>query len=555
MIPQLRPYQFDVKNAVYSIWNRLGPRSNVLAIMPTGAGKTITFSKIVAEFIHQNTMTAVVAHRQELVMQMSVSIAREGVEHRIIGSKKLIAAITAEHRREFGRSFINPSAKCTVASVQTIASRLDELRNWAAQVGLWVHDEAHHILKDNLFGKVVALFVNAFGLGVTASPRRADGQGLGRDNDGVFDEMVQGPTMRQLIQMGSLTDYQICVPETDFDRDSLSVTGTGDFGTKAMKEASEKSHIVGDVVANYCRFALGKQAIVFATDVETSNKMAAQFNAVGIPAASVSAKTDDAMRQEYIRRFRAGIIRILVNVDLFGEGFDLPAIEVVMMARPTASLAVYLQQFGRALRLMTGKAYGLIIDMVSNFKQHGFPDKPHSWSLDRRDKRGKQAPDPDDIPLTRCKNKACFRTFERTKTECPYCKTKTATAAGGGGVRELKQVDGDLLLLDADVLAKMRGDIALENPAALAHRVSHVVGAGIGDFKANQQAEKIAAQKALQDAIDLWAGHRVAAGEDHETIYRRFFLTMGASTLDVQHKDRSTADYRATTELVMGWIR
>ena len=564
MIPQLRPYQQDVKDKIYVEWNRLGPRSNVLAVMPTGAGKTISFSKIVAEFNAQGTMTAVVAHRQELVMQMSIAIAREGLEHRIIGSKKLIAAITAEHRREFGRSFINPSAKCTVASVQTIASRLDELRNWAAQVGLWVHDEAHHILRDNLFGRAIAIFINAYGLGVTASPRRADGQGLGRGeqdertlkwtNDGVLDAMVQGPTMRQLIQMGSLTDYQICVPETDFDRDSLKMTESGDFSTKSMKEESEKSHIVGDVVANYCRFALGKQAIVFATDVETSNKMAAQFNAVGIPAASVSAKTDDAMRQEYIRRFRAGIIRVLVNVDLFGEGFDLPAIEVVIMARPTASLAVYLQQFGRALRLMAGKDYGLIIDMVSNFKQHGFPDKPHAWSLDRRDKRGKQTPDPDDIPLTRCKNPVCMRSFERVKTACPYCATKTASATGGG-VRELKQVDGDLLLLDADVLAKMRGDTVLESPASLAHRVGHVAGAGIGDFKAGQQTEKIAAQKALQDAIDLWAGHRVAMGEDHETIYRRFYLTVGASTIDVQHRDRSTADYRATTDMVMGWIK
>lgn len=566
MIPQLRPYQHDVKVCIYSEWNRLGPRSNVLAVMPTGAGKTITFSCIIREFNAQGTMTAVLAHRQELVMQMSIAIARQGVEHRVIGPKSLIAAITAEHRREFGRSFVNPSAKCSVGSVQTIAARSKELAAWAAQVGLWVHDEAHHILKDNIFGKVVALFTNAFGLGVTASPRRADGEGLGRGkynedlkkwtNDGVFDAMVEGPTMRWLIDQKSLTDYQIVIPETDFDRDALTVTGSGEFSQKQAKEQGEKSHIVGSVVVNYCKFALGKQAIVFAIDVAEAVQMAAQLNTVGIPAAAVSAKTDDAMRQEYIRRFRAGTIRVLVNVDLFGEGFDLPAIEVVIMARPTASLAVYLQQFGRALRLMEGKAFGLIIDMVSNFKQHGFPDKPHNWSLDRRDKRGKQEPDPDEIPLTRCGNVElpCMRPYERFHRCCPHCGW-TPPASAGGSVRELKQVDGDLLLLDADVLAQMRKEISLPSAAQLhAQAMYRGTGQGIADVASNRHIEKLTAHQELQDMIDLWAGHRIAAGDTVDAAYRRFFLTVGSSTLDVLHKDRSAADYRATRDMVSGWL-
>jgi superfamily II DNA or RNA helicase len=154
-----------------------------------------------------------------------------------------------------------------------------------------------------------------------------------------------------------------------------------------------KSHIVGDVVKEYVSRAYGKQFICFATDFETAGEIADKYNAVGINVAAVSAKTPTFTRNEYIRRFRDGQLMGLVNVDLFGEGFDVPAVEVVVMARPTASLAVYLQQFGRALRPLAGKAYGLVIDHVSNWKRHGFPDKRHYWTLDRRDKRAKRERD------------------------------------------------------------------------------------------------------------------------------------------------------------------
>jgi DNA repair protein RadD len=552
MIPALRSYQSENLAAINEA-RRAGHR-NVLYVLPTGGGKSVVVSTDVAQADGLGMAQCVVAHRQELVGQMSLHVARAGIRHRVIGPNNVISSIIGEHRRELGRSFIDPNARAAVAGVDTLVSRKADLAGWGAQIGRWTVDEAHHVLRENKWGVVAELFPNAWGLGVTASPRRADGQGLGRHADGLFDTMVVGPTMRELIDMGSLCDYQICVPETDFDRDALKVGDSGDFSPKAMRDASEHSHIVGDVLTHYCRYSLGKRAIVFATDVETSNKMAAQFNAVGIPAASVSAKTEDSLRQEYIRRFRAGSIMVLVNVDLFGEGFDLPSVATVIMARPTASLAVYLQQFGRALRLLEGKKFGLIIDMVSNWKQHGFPDKHHNWSLDRRDKRGKQKPDPEEIPLQRCSNLECMKPFERVYRSCPHCGTPVPLPVGGS-VRDLKQVDGDLMLLDTDILARMRSEIELESAASVGNRVGHVAGGGIGQFKLNQQHEKIMAQRELQATLDLWAGHRAAKGEQAEQIYRRFYLATGKSVLDVQHKDLTTSDYNTTTAMIKEWMQ
>lgn len=550
MQPSLRPYQSENKTAIHASW--IAGNRNVLYVLPTGGGKSVVVSNDVAETDARGVVQAVVAHRQELVGQMSLHVARTGVKHRIIGPKNVVSNIVAEHRREFGRSFIDPSARCAVAGVDTLISRKVELASWAQQVGRWTIDEAHHVIRSNKWGTAVNMFPNAYGLGVTATPQRADGQGLGRHADGVFDDMVLGPSMRELIDMGSLTDYEFAIPESDFPTDELKVTEGGDFSPKQMREASKKSRIVGDVVVNWCTFALGKQAIVFATDVETCNEMAANFNRFGIPAAAVSANTPDNVRSEYITRFRNGQLRILVNVDLFGEGFDLPAIECVIMARPTMSLAVYLQQLGRALRLMPGKKFGLIIDMVSNFKIHKLPDRPRMWTLDRREKRAKKAPDPDDLDMTSCTH--CYKPFEAVHRCCPWCGELVPTAAGGGGGRSIEQVDGDLMLLDAAALAKLREGIQLESPMAIAQRRGAVAGRGLETFFANQQIERITAQQELERTIDQWAGYQrhVHGRPDHE-IHRRFYKAAGLDVISAMKLDRAGMEtLRATVE---GWIK
>lgn len=422
---------------------------------------------------------------------------------------------------------------------------VDEYNTYIAN-GVVVHN-CHHLTRENLWGKATSLFPNALGLGVTATPERSDGLGLGRHADGIMDALILGPDMRTLMDEGSLTDYEIAVPQSDFQIGDDAITGTGDYSPKKMRDATKQSHLIGDVVAEYSKRAYGKRAICFATDVESSNEIAALFNAAGIPAASVSAKTDTLLRAEYIRRFREGRIWILVNVDLFGEGFDVPACEVVIMARPTASLGLYLQMFGRALRPFPNKTHGLVIDHVSNWKRHGFPDKPRMWTLDRREKRAKREKDPEEIELTACRE--CSRPYERAFPSCPYCGWEPDLTPAAR--RSIEQIDGDLLLLDRDVLAKMRAATVLESPASVAERVTMAAGPIAGKGAANKAVERHAAQQRLSESIAQWAAIERSKGRTDQQSYRRFYLTTGVDVLTALTGTRQEMD--ELSQRVEGW--
>jgi superfamily II DNA or RNA helicase len=514
---------------------------------------SVIMSEIISKCYALGEVLAVIAHRNELVGQMSIHVARRGIKHRVIGSASTISEVTALHREEFnGRSFINPDANTAVASIDTLNARTEKLEKWFPIVNRWFLDEAHHAApRSNKWGKGIARFTNAYGLGVTATPKRADGMGLGSAYDGVFDDMVLGPNMRQLINLGALSDYEIAIPDSDFTIDEADIAAGGDWSTAKMREASKKSHIVGDVVREYAKRALGKKFICFATDVETANEMAANFNAAGISCAAVSAKTPAHTRNEMIRRFKNGQLMGLVNVDLFGEGFDVPAVEVVIMARPTASLAVYLQQFGRALRVLAGKAYGLVIDHVSNWKRHGFPDKAHDWSLMRREKKSaKKEKDPEEIELTACRE--CSRPYEKCYPACPYCGAVPPLPDPIS--RRPENVDGDLLLLTREMIAQMQAATELESPASIAQRVGQVAGPLAGAGAMNRQMDKLAAQARLRAAIAQWAGIQRAMGRTDAESYRRFWLTTGMDVLSAQALDDRAA-YDALADKVEGWYQ
>lgn len=541
----LRPDQAVLKAKIYRSWE-LGAR-NVLAVLPTGGGKSIVATDIILDGHREGMTEVIMAHRNELVGQMSMHVAMRGIPHRIIGSKKTVSAIVQDHRAEFGRSFINPDARCAVGSVQTIVSRADQLRTWGMQVNRFTGDEGHHFLRGNMWGKAVDLFPNARGLLVTACPSRADGNGLGSQAEGIADDMVIGPNMRELIDLGALSEYEIIIPTTDYAIGEDAITAKGDFSPIKMREASKKSHIVSDAVTEYLRWIPGKRAICFATDVETSNDIANRFNEAGIPAASVSAKTDSGVRREMIKRFKDGRLLVLVNVDLFDEGFDVPGCDAVIMARPTASLNKFLQMFGRALRTALGKRCGTIIDLVSNVIRHGLPDKQHIWTLDRRDKRAKRAPDPDEIDLTACRE--CSRPYERCYAACPYCGHEPVAV---GAARTIDQVDGDLMLLDREALARLRASMELETPAEIGARVGFAAGDLAGKGASNRQFEKITSQQNLITAIEQWAGIRRMKGENDRVIQRRFYIALGVDVLSAVAGKRSEMDSLGKT--IEGWI-
>lgn len=513
---------------------------------------SVIISDVVMDGVNSNLSQSVIAHRNELVSQMSVHVARRGIPHRIIGPNNVISQISRTHRKMFnGRSFINLSARTAVVGVGTLMSRSEDLANWGKQQDRWIIDEAHHTIRENQWGKAVQMFSNAHGLGVTATPSRADGLGLGREYDGVFDSMVEGPSMRELINMGYLSDYEIVCPKSDIELNDNDIGESGDYSRHKLKAAAEKSRIVGDVLQAYCIYSYGEQAIVFATDINTANKIAAQFVNVGIKAVSLSSHTNSVVREKYVNEFKEGRTKVLINVDLFDEGFDCPAVNTVIMARPTASLVKFLQMIGRGLRIDDGKPYGLLIDMVSNIIRHGLPDKKRIWTLARRDKRAKSTPDPEDIPLTVCKS--CAKPYERFHKLCPHCGFEPPLP--DPQERTIEVVEGDLVLLDRATLAKMREDSVLESVSDIGHRVSRAAGEFAAKGVMNRQVEKIEAQQNLSDAIAQWAAIQRKMGRDDSESYRRFYIATGMDVLSALSKDKKRQEYEKLTEIVEGWYK
>lgn len=540
--PKLRPYQQDLKNQIVQHWS-LHPRDNVLGVLPTGAGKTVFFSDVIFD---EPGATCAVAHRQELVSQISLALARNKIRHRIIGPQSIVKTIVRLHMEEVGTSFYDPNSRHAVAGVDTLVRRGDQLENWLPTVKLWVMDEAHHVLRDNKWGKGIEMFPNARGLGVTATPCRADGNGLGAHADGVFNVMFMGPSMRDLIKMGFLTEYRIFAPPSTFNRETVPVSQTtGDFNLDKMRKAVAGSSLVahdektvtGDVVAHYLRIAKGKLGVTFVPELSAADEVAEQFISAGVPAAVLSSKSPDIERASVLRKFRNREILQLVNVDILGEGFDCPAIEVVSFARPTESYSLYCQQFGRALRLLDGKTHALIIDHVGNVARHGLPDAPREWTLDRREKRSGKS----EVSTVRtCV--ACTAVYERYLDACPECgEPVPAPAERSGPVF----VDGDLFELDASVLAQLRGDVigARETPEAMRDRLTaqHVPIPGIMS-NVKRQGIRLDALVKLDHTLSVWAGYRRAEGLSDREIFRKFFLTFGISWIEAQALKAGEAD-------------
>ena len=534
----LRPYQLVLKLLILKFW-RAGVR-NVLAVLPTGAGKTVLFSNIIKNNIGA---ACVVAHRQELVCQISSALNKERVYHRIIGPRSVVKLAVAVHMAEENESYYRPDAPVAVAGVDTLIRRPDQLRAWARTVTLWVMDEAHHVLVNNKWGKAVAMFPNARGLGVTATPERADGRGLGREYDGVMDKLVVGVSMRELIIAGFLSDYRVFAPPSDLDLTAVKISkATGEYNRDGVVRAIHKSHVVGDVVKHYLRIAPGKLGVTFASDVKTAHEIAAGYNAADVPAAVVHAGTPDADRVRLLREFRNRKILQLVNVDLFGEGFDLPALEVCSMARPTQSYALYAQQFGRALRIFESKGKAIIIDHVGNVERHGLPDQARVWSLRRRDRVSRA--NLNTIPVRACIE--CAGVYERVLVTCPYCGAPFVPAERS----RPDQVDGDLQELDADALAKLRGDVAkvdmplAEYSALLRARYVPHIGQR-AHVKRHARRQDI--QTTLRANIDWWAGLQKAAGRGQQESYKRFYFQFGVDVLSAQALNERDATELAET--------
>lgn len=404
----LRPYQSQAISDLRLAY-RDGARAPLL-VLPTGGGKTIVMAEILRALEARGRSAMVLVHRRELIAQTTAKLQLAGVQHGIIAAGIQPAA-----------------APIQVASVQTLARRLAQI---STSPDLVVIDEAHHATA-NGWQRALDHWPHALRLGVTATPTRLDGRGL----SAVFDRLVFGPSVADLVGTGYLCPAKIYAPPQIADLTHLR-RRAGDYAIDQAADAMDRPTVTGDAIAHYRQIAFGQRAIVFCCNVQHAEHVSAQFCSSGISAATLLGSTDPLRRDATVARFASGELQLLVTVDVVSEGFDIPAAGCAILLRPTQSLGLYLQQVGRVLRPAPGKAAAIVLDHVGNVHRHGFPDDPRDWSLDDRMKRagkggGQPAPSVRTCP-------ECYAAFKPAPV-CPCCGAACAPTR-----RELQQVEGQL---------------------------------------------------------------------------------------------------------------
>ena len=370
---ELRKYQQDEIEAVRISFQR--GNKHVLAVLPCGAGKTVLFAYMSKKHIEKNPQNKVLflVHRKELIDQTVDTFKRFGLD----------------------------SPQITIAMAQTVTRHIDEIE----KPTMMVWDEAHHATA-RTWTRILEAFPNIPLVGLTATPCRLDGTGLGS----VFSAMQVGVSAKWLIEHGYLCKYDYYAPKVNLVDSSWKPKGS-DFDMESAADTLRKSAIFGDLM-KYLDF--GRQTIVYCPTVAMSKEVASK---IGDKAVHFDGDTPKNERDDIVRRFRKGEIRVLCNCDLIGEGFDVPDCDCVMMLRPTQSVALFIQQAMRCLRPKEGKK-AVIYDFVGNCYRHGLPTDDRQWSLNGKTKAKNPSGEPDVI-TRQCG--ACFRVYAGNDRICPYC--------------------------------------------------------------------------------------------------------------------------------------
>lgn len=408
MTVSLRPYQ---QQAVDDLRGAYADRFRApLLVMPTGSGKTYTYSAIAEGAAKRGSKILILEHRKELLRQASCSLAALGVRHSVVAPSSKIADIRRTHVARFGKPMVDQQSHVAVASVQTLVRRLGWLVEFSPD--LIVIDEGDLAIAGS-WTKILAAVPDARALGVTASPCRADGIGM----DQVYDRLVLGPSMRDLIEMGALCQPRVFAPPVDVDTSGVS-RREGDLNPAQLAELYDNKKITGDAVAHYRQAAHCKPAIVFCASVKHAEHVAEQFRAAGYRFEVVTGNMMDDDRDDRIMGLASGKYHGIVTVDVVSRGTDIPVAEVAILLRKTESLALYLQQVGRVLRPAEGKEYGLVLDHAGNALIHGLPQSDRDWTLDGR-KKGKRGSSDPEVKFLQCPK--CYMVHEPAPI-CPVCQ-------------------------------------------------------------------------------------------------------------------------------------
>lgn len=363
-------------------------------VSPCGSGKSVIIGEIARLTAENHKEILFLVHRKELKEQIYATFERSRVDMRFV----------------------------TLGMVQTVVRRMHAMK----PPSLIITDENHHALA-NSYRKIYQHFKDSLLLGFTATPVRLNMGGLGDVND----KLILGPTPRWLIENNYLSPYHYYAP-TIIDTSKLK-TSHGEF---VVRDIEMNRLIYGDVIRYYRQLADGEQAICYCSSIAHSEEMAARFREAGISAVHFDSNTPKAERARIVRAFREKQIRILTNVDLIGEGFDVPDCSTVILLRPTKSLSLYIQQSMRGMRYRPGKT-SIIIDHVGNVERFGLPDLERAWKLDPKKDANKD--EEDAVKIKTCP--ACFAVVPKQVMRCTECGFEFIAEEPRGDVKE---VDGEL---------------------------------------------------------------------------------------------------------------
>lgn len=396
---ELRPYQIEtierLRETLKALLRAKRP-ARALVQLPTGAGKTVVASHVMQGAYALGTPTLFVAHRSELIYQTSSKLTAFGVDHGLI--------IPGEPR-PVGKSIL-------VGTIQSVTARSKRGKSDYDDLKLIFIDEAHRTAA-RTYTDLLDAWPNAHVIGLTATPCRGDGRGLGD----IYEELVQGPTIQDLTDMGHLVPVRYFAPET-YDLAGVRTRG-GDYREDDLDEAVNKDILIGNIVEHHQRIAANRQTVVFATSVAHSRGITERFNQCGIPAGHIDGDTPMDERKQTLEDLRIGKLRVVSNCAILTEGWDQPSVSCIVLARPTKSIGLYLQIAGRALRPSPGKTDCVVIDHTGTVNRLGSITDYHGWTLSTKQgeavsrNKPKTAKQPKPCP-------SCSQLIEPARI-CPNC--------------------------------------------------------------------------------------------------------------------------------------
>jgi DNA repair protein RadD len=357
-VTTLRPYQTEVVAELRRTVE--GGKRRVVLTAPTGSGKTVIAAEVIKAEVANGKRVLVLAHRREILAQTSLKLSSFGVDHGIIQ-----AGLVAD----FGQHV-------QVASIQTLwtrAMRLERMPLPATNV--LIIDECHRA-PAHTYRKIIEQYPNAVLLGLTATPCRGDGRGLG----GIFEAIVETPQVAALIEQGYLVGTRVYAPVNP-DLKGVHVR-QGDYIESELAERVDRADLLGDIVTHWHRHGERRKTVCFAVNVAHSVHIRDEFIKAGVRAEHIDGSTPKADRDAALARLASGEFELISNCMVLTEGWDMPPVSCCILARPTKKMGLYRQMIGRVLRPAEGKANALVLDHSGAVFRHGFVEDDVLWTLD-----------------------------------------------------------------------------------------------------------------------------------------------------------------------------